>query len=384
MAEIVAAAAAVHAPQLLSRPPYEEIDKLDNSTAALHAFGRVLDAARPDAVLVIGIDHLETFWLEAVPAFTLVVSQECEAVYTRWRRRKEIHTSLAVDLLKGVIARDFDVTYSQQAELGHAFLTPFEHILGDSDVPVIPLLVNTYLPPIPSPHRCYALGKAIADALADRPERIAVIASGGMSHFPGTSRYTAPNYAFDKWLIQETAAGRYDDLLGLTSVNLDEVGESELLTWCVLLGITGGELPGHLLSYQELSHHGHGVIQFVPGLGPTTEQSERSEKFEQPEPERIARYGGHVFRQEDYVYYRFPEPRSLPLNRFLRQIVTQTDFRSAFVADRDGAIATSGLGAGEREALAADGFDRLVELGAHPLLALSAWQVVKNDLAAAG
>ncbi|MFI6350294.1 hypothetical protein [Streptomyces sp. NPDC050560] len=375
MAEIVAAAAAVHAPQLLSRPPYEEVDKLDNSTDALHAFGRVVEEARPDAVLVIGIDHLETFWLEAVPAFTLVLSEECEAAYTKWRRRKTIHTSLAKDLLKGVIAQDFDLTYSQDAELGHAFLTPFEHILGDSEVPVIPLLVNTYLPPIPSPRRCYALGQAIARALADRPERIAVIASGGMSHFPGTARYTAPNFAFDRWLIQETAAGRYEDLIGLTPVNLDEVGESELVTWCVLLGMTGGELPGSLLSYQELSHHGHGVIQFVPELPKAAEQ---------PEAERLPRYGGHEFTQDDYVYYRFPEPSSLPLNRFLRTIITQEDARRAFAHDRDATIAASGLGEQERAALAADGFDQLVELGAHPLLALSAWQVVKNELSAAG
>jgi 2,3-dihydroxyphenylpropionate 1,2-dioxygenase len=384
MAEIVAAAAAVHAPQLLSRPPYEELDKLDSSTDALHAFGRVLQEARPDAVIVVGIDHLETFWLEAVPTFTLVISEECEAAYTRWRKRKKVHTSLAVDLLKGVIAQDFDLTYSQDAELGHAFLTPFEHILGDSDVPVIPLLVNTYLPPIPSPRRCYALGRAIAEALADRPEKIAVIASGGMSHFPGTARYTAPNYAFDKWLIQETAAGRYQDLLDLTPVNLDEVGESELLTWCVLLGMTGGELPGELLSYQELSHHGHGVIQFLPRPEQAEQQAEQQAETAEQAGELLPRYGGHTFTQDDFVYYRFPEPHSLPLNRFLREIITRADARDAFVTDRDAAIAASGLGAAEREALAAEGFDRLVELGAHPLLALSAWQVVKNQLAAAG
>lgn len=376
MAEIVAAAAAVHAPQLLSRPPYEEIDKLDNSTDALHAFGEVLDETRPDAVLVVGIDHLETFWLEAVPTFTLVISEECEAAYTRWRRRKKVHTDLAVDLLKGVVAQDFDLTYSQDAELGHAFLTPFEHILGDRDLPVIPLLVNTYLPPIPSPRRCYALGRAIAKALASRPEKIAVIASGGMSHFPGTARYTAPNFAFDRWLIQEAAAGRYEDLLNLTPVNLDEVGESELLTWCVMLGMTGGELPGSLLSYQELSHHGHGVIQFLPPLEAAAGAG--------PAEERLPLYGGHTFTQDDYVYYRFPEPKSLPLNRFLRQIIVDPGARAAFVADRDAAIDAGQLGDKEREALRAEGFDQLVELGAHPLLALSAWQVVKNDLAKTG
>ncbi|GHJ38669.1 hypothetical protein [Streptomyces sp. TS71-3] len=376
MAEIVAAAAAVHAPQLLSRPSYEELDKLDRSTEALAAFGRVLDETRPDAVLVVGIDHLETFWLEAVPTFTLVISEECEAAYTTFRRRKRVHTDVAVDLLKGVISRDFDLAYSQDAELGHAFLTPFEYVLGDRDIPVIPLLVNTYLPPIPSPRRCYALGRAIAEALAHRPERIAVIASGGMSHFPGTSRYMEPNYAFDRWILQETAAGRYDELLDLTPVNLDEVGESELLTWCVMLGLAG-RAPGSLLSYQELSHHGHGVVQFVPAVPGADGVGAGADGHEVP------RYGGHTFTQDDYVYYRFPEPKSLPLNRFLRRIITEAGFRGRFAADRPAAIAASGLGAAEREALAADGFDRLVELGAHPLLALSAWQVVKNELSRA-
>lgn len=376
MAEIVAAAAAVHAPQLLSRPPYEELDKLDSSTDALKEFAKVLDETRPDAVLVIGIDHLETFWLEAVPAFTLVVSEECEASYTHFSRRKKVHTDLAVELLKGVIAQDFDLTYSQDAELGHAFLTPFEYILGDRETPVIPLLVNSYLPPLPSPRRCYALGRAIAKSLESRSERIAVIASGGMSHFPGTARYTAPNYEFDRWVIQEAAAGRYDELLDLTPVNLDEVGESELLTWFVMLGIIG-DVPGTLLSYQELSHHGHGVLQFAPPVadkpgGPATGGGD------------VPRHGGHTFAQDDYVYYRFPEPRSLPLNKFLRRVITDGDFRTAFVRDRNAVIDAGGLGERERTALRGDGFDDLVELGAHPLLALSAWQVVKNELTRAG
>ncbi|MFD3523923.1 hypothetical protein [Streptomyces sp. NPDC058653] len=371
MAEIVAAAAAVHAPQLLSRPPYEELDKLDSSTDALKEFGQVLDETRPDAVLVIGIDHLETFWLEAVPTFTLVISEECEATYTHFSRRKKVHTDLAVDLLKGVIAQDFDLTYSQDAELGHAFLTPFEYILGDRDTPVIPLLVNSYLPPLPSPRRCYALGRAIAKSLESRPERIAVIASGGMSHFPGTARYTAPNYEFDRWVIQEAAAGRYEELLDLTPVNLDEVGESELLTWFVMLGIIG-DVPGTLLSYQELSHHGHGVIQFAPPLAP--------ERGGPVGDGAVPRHGGHTFAQDDYVYYRFPEPRSLPLNKFLRRVITDGEFRDAFVADRDATIDAGGLGEKERAALRGDGFDDLVGLGAHPLLALSAWQVVKNEL----
>ncbi|MFI5613592.1 hypothetical protein [Amycolatopsis sp. NPDC051903] len=378
MAEIVAAAAAVHAPQLLSRPAHEELDKLDKSTDALVAFGAAIEAAQPDAVLVIGLDHLETFWLEAVPTFTMVVSQECEAHYMEQRMRKQVHTEVAVDLLKKVIADGFDVTYSQEAVLGHAFLTPFKYILGQTDAPVVPLLVNTYLPPIPSPRRCYELGRAIGRALDTRDERIAIIASGGMSHFPGTSRYLAPNYEFDRWVVQEAAAGRYQELLDLTPVNLDEVGESELLTWFVLLGIIG-ELPGHLLSYQELAHHGQGVVQFLPEPAEGTVHEASRETS-------VPKYGGYEFTSEDYIYYKFPEPESLPLNRFLHRLIVEEDLRDDYARDAEAVITASGLAARFQEALRQPGFDALVEAGAHPLLALSSRQVVRlaTDSLAAG
>jgi 2,3-dihydroxyphenylpropionate 1,2-dioxygenase len=370
MAEIVAAAAAVHAPQLLSRPPHEDPAKLDGSTDALRRFGQVLDEARPDALLVIGIDHLETFWLEAVPAFTLVLSPEAQARYMRRERRVPVHTDLAARLLHGVVERDFDLTYSQDAALGHAFLTPFEFVLGNRDIPVIPLLVNAYLPPLPSPRRCHALGRAIADALADRPERIAVLASGGMSHFRGTSRYTDPQFSFDEWVLQEVAAGRYRELLDLTPVQLDEVGESELLTWFVMLGMLG-DRPGSLLSYQHLSHHGHGVVQFVPPASPDV----RPDVDEPLSAGPVPRYGGYEFTSSDFIYYRFPEPSSFPLNRLLHQVITDEETRREFVRDPEAVAARAELSADQRAALLREGFDGLTAVGAHPLLALSARQV---------
>ena len=378
MANIVAAAAAVHAPQLLSRPPHEDPVKLDASTDGLRAFGAVLDETKPDAIILIGLDHLETFWLEAVPAFTVVLSPEVNAHYTTRHRTARVHTDLATHLLRGVIERDFDLTYSQDAVLGHAFLTPLEFIVGERDIPIVPLLVNTYLPPIPSPRRAFAFGKAIREALADRPERIAVIASGGMSHFPGTAKYEAPNFAFDEWVITQLANGRYDELLALSPVNLDEVGESELMTWFVALGIMG-TVPGRLLTYQELSHHGHGVVQFLPALPPAPEWVDRE----------VPAYGGHTFTQTDYEYYRFPDPSSLELNRLLHRIIIEADYRAEFVRDRDAVVAAASLRPEERTALRdSESFDALTALGAHPLLALSARQVTaleeQRQRAAAG
>jgi 2,3-dihydroxyphenylpropionate 1,2-dioxygenase len=179
----------------------------------------------------------------------------------------------------------------------------------------------------------------------------------------------APNYEFDRWVVQETAAGRYQDLLDLTPVNLDEVGESELLTWFVLLGIIG-ELPGHLLSYQELAHHGQGVVQFLPQAADDTVHEASREVS-------VPKYGGYEFTSEDFVYYKFPEPESLPLNRFLHRLIVEEQLRDDYARDADAVIAASGLDPRFQDALRRPGFDALVEAGAHPLLALSSRQVVR-------
>lgn len=366
MAEVVAAAAVVHAPQLLSRPPFEDIVKLDRSTDALRAFGGVLDDVEPDAIVLIGLDHLEAFWLESVPPFTVVLSPEVSARYMDRERRVPVHTDLAGHVLNECIRQDFDLTYSQEAVLGHAFLTPLEYVVADRQIPIVPLLVNTYLPPIPSPQRAFALGRAIGRALESRPERIAVIASGGMSHFPGTARYQSPNFEFDHWIIDQVERGEYDDLLSLTAVNLDEVGESELMTWFIALGLIGPR-PGRLMSYQALSHHGHGVVQFLPALPAPDRATDEG---------RPPRFGGHVFVCDDYTYYRFPRPEELALNRMLHRIIADPEYRVAFVRDRAGVVAEAGLRPEESAALLSNqGFDVLRMLGAHPLLALSAGQV---------
>lgn len=371
MGEIVAAAAAVHAPQILSRPDYEELDKLDISTAALNSFGQVLEEVDAEALIVIGTDHLEAFWLEAVPTFLLFVGDHAEATYTTQTASVPVHTELARGLLEGCVAQGFDLAYSQEAKLGHAFLTPFEHVRRDLSIPVVPLLVNVYLPPLPTPRRCFALGQAMRAVIDRRPERVAVLASGGMSHFPGTSKYYEPNFEFDRWVIQEIERGNWDDLLDLTPVQLDEVGEGELLTWFVMLGMVG-KLSGTLRSYQATSHHGQGVIQFLPP-GEAAASSDTADE--------VPRYGGHEFTFADYEYYRFPSTSSFALNKVLHRIITDSGFRSSFARDPDAELAASALRPDERDAFGAEGFDLLVEAGAHPLLALSAWQVLKNERA---
>src|SRR5262245_20441819 len=125
MGSVVWAAASVHAPQLLTRPPQEDQSQLDADIVAMAELGRGLDESDPDALLVIGIDHVETFFPGAVPAFAIVTGETATSEYAGHNYRIPIHCELATGLLDGLVAAGIDVAYKHEALLGHAFATPF-------------------------------------------------------------------------------------------------------------------------------------------------------------------------------------------------------------------------------------------------------------------
>ena len=68
---IVAAFALPHTPQLLIRPETGDRDLVLRLHAALARVRERLAAARPDAICVLGGDHVEAFFLNAVPVLAV-------------------------------------------------------------------------------------------------------------------------------------------------------------------------------------------------------------------------------------------------------------------------------------------------------------------------
>jgi 3-O-methylgallate 3,4-dioxygenase len=100
------------------------------------------------------------------------------------------HSELAEDLVRGLMGQGVDVGWMSNAPagkgFGHAYGFPIYRFLQPDPVPVIPFMLNTYYPPNqPNPKRCFELGRALRTAAAASPidARIAILASGGLSHF---------------------------------------------------------------------------------------------------------------------------------------------------------------------------------------------------------
>ena len=256
---LVAAVACPHTPQLLVRPPTEDRELVLRVHAALGEVRRRLAAVRPDAIALIGGDHIEGFFLTAVPALAVHVGATARGEFGRYRYAFDVHEPLARAVVEQGIEAGFDLAYTQDVPLDYAFYVPLHFAMPEPAVPIVPLYVNVYLPPQPTPARCHAWGRALRAILDRRPERVALMASGGLSHFPGTDRYASPDFDFDRALLAALAEGRGADTARLTADELDKAGNVELRTWITLLGAVG-EARAEVLAYEPSWHHGNAVV----------------------------------------------------------------------------------------------------------------------------
>jgi aromatic ring-opening dioxygenase catalytic subunit (LigB family) len=368
--------ATVHAPQLFTRPPSEDPTQLDADIAAMRQLGKTLDETKPDLAIVVGSDHLETFFLSSVPTFAVIAGERTNAVFAGREYSLPTHLPFAEHMLDELVRQGFDMAYSQDAELGHSFAAVFEWVLEGRAIPVVPIFINTYLPPLPTARRAEALGKAIRRIIDSRPERVAIIASGGMSHYPGTWKYSQPAFDFDYWAIAHMERGNHDALLDMSVEELDEVGNTEMLPWMVLFGAIG-KVPGELLTYQPTWHHGHAVMRFIPTRTSKPEGEAPKPKWD------FQNVGG-------YQFYKHPSPASYPLNKLIYDLRHKQRLRIELLEDPKKVAASYHLSPGEMEkidTLADESIDvfrslkshPLVELGAHPLGLLMCLVVVQAE-----
>jgi len=258
---LVGAFVCAHTPQLLARPDTEDRELVLRVHAAFARVKRRLEALRPDAIAIVAGDHIEAFFLNAVPALAVYAGAECAGSFGRYRYRFPVHEPLARAIIEQGIERGFDLLYTQEAPLDYAFYVPLHFTMPATAVPIVPLHVNVYLPPQPTPRRCHEWGRALGEILRARPERVVLMASGGMSHFPGTDRYASPEFDWDRRVLEQLGQGRGVELAALTGEELDKAGNIELRTWITLLGAVG-DARALVYCYEPSWHHGNAVVEW--------------------------------------------------------------------------------------------------------------------------
>jgi len=228
-------------------------ERYDAAEAAMDQLGERIRAARLDVLLIVGDDQTELFRTSNNPAFAIFygptirntarepasASDSWVKSARMWRHEPEVDreypvkSDLAEWLIRRLCDRDFDITAMDGLERGqsegHAFQFIHRRLLKELELPVIPVILNTFDPPNqPTPRRCVALGAALRELIAAWPQdlRVGVIASGGLSHF-------VVDEALDRQVIQ---AIREKDSATLAALDpkLLQAGSSEIRNWLVV------------------------------------------------------------------------------------------------------------------------------------------------------
>ena len=136
-------------------------------------------------------------------------------------------------------------TQPREQGLPHGFAFIVKRFYNNQPRPILPVFQNTCYPPNqPTPKRSYQFGQAIAAAVKawDRPDRVAIVASGGLSHF-------VVDEEFDRKLL---AALKTNDAGTLQSLPRERLysATSESLNWVALGGaMAATDLKMDLLDY---------------------------------------------------------------------------------------------------------------------------------------
>ena len=256
----------------------------------------------PDVVVVIGPDHFHGNFYDLMPPFALGVEQVTGfGDFGSVSGALPVASRLAWAIQDG-LATDFDVALSYALTVDHGVVQSYEMIRGDADLPLVPLVVNTAAPPLPSLARCVALGRALGEAIrgADLPERVLVVASGGLSHWLPTNDPRDPsvdgvkrdslihgradtqafaaareprvramggnpqapvNAGWDRWFLERLAEADLDAVTALGHEGLEKEagsGGHEVRTW--LIGLAAAREPLRWSGYEP-------VPEWITGMG---------------------------------------------------------------------------------------------------------------------
>lgn len=208
---------------------------------------------KPDVAVVFYNDHGLNFFLDKMPTFAIGAASEYRHEDEGWgivfKRPFPGHPELSWHIIEQVVESEFDPVTCQSMLVDHAVAVPFELCWpGAQDFPVklVPIAINTVQHPLPSPKRCFDLGRAVGKALKSWKggEKIVVFGTGGLSHQLEGRRAGFINKDYDHFCLDNIGPSP-EALLHHNSLEIVELAGSqgvEILNWLAARGALTGDV----------------------------------------------------------------------------------------------------------------------------------------------
>lgn len=248
MASLAGVWAASHGPLLVRNWQAVPAAQKDRITAAFRELGRRVAAARLDVLIEVSPDHWTNFFLDNIPAVCFGVGEAHEGPpepFLKEFPHQELrgHPGLAMHLARSAFEADFEPSISHRLKLDHGFCIPLWR-MGLERLPrIVPMIVNSIEPPLPSLRRCIEWGSLLKRAIETyaEPLRVGVLATGGLSHSIGERTMGDIDEPFDRECIRLFSEGTPAELAAFLEMRLPMTGNGahEVRNWAVAHGAAG-------------------------------------------------------------------------------------------------------------------------------------------------
>jgi aromatic ring-opening dioxygenase catalytic subunit (LigB family) len=246
---------ASHAPGITGRADRAPPELRDPFHTAYFDMGERLRATRPDAVIIIAAEHFANFFMNNMPAYALGMADAYEGPIEdpAWLAIPKRVVRGNADLSRRLISNvqhSVDVAYAEEWRFDHGIMVPLHFLDPHNELTVIPANINCQGPPLTPLHRAWAFGEALRRAADAVPERIAIIGTGGISHWPATPDSGRIDEAWDRRFLGAWAAADRDAMLAYTDAETyRDAGQGgfEIRTFIAAAAAAGG--PGTVQFY---------------------------------------------------------------------------------------------------------------------------------------
>lgn len=219
--------------------------------AGYQRLAQALAEAKPDVSLIISADHVNKFFIDNMPAFGIGMFDEFSGpVESKTRPFGVPYRHVPSDygfsryLVERGLDEGVDWSVTESWEVDHGFMVPLFRLDPEARFRMVPIFINCAAPPLPSPKRCYAVGRWLADAIDrwDADKRVAIIATGGLSHSVGSLQQGYIDENFDHHFLKEFCAGHGEALAAMSHDEIAATGSAtgEVRSWIMLAGAFAG------------------------------------------------------------------------------------------------------------------------------------------------
>ena len=256
---LVFAGVCSHAPGITGRADRADPVQRENLYKNFDRMRIAIEASEASALIVIGAEHFANFFMDNMPAFCVGMGEQYRGPIEEegWLGIKRNVVPGAPDLSRQLITEimsEVDVSYAEDWQFDHGIMVPLHFLTPRYDLPIIPVNINCQGPPLTPLHRAWAFGRALRRACDMVSDKIAVIGTGGISHWPATPDSGKINEKWDRQFLDHFIRNDREALLSYTDEETYRDGGQggfEIRTFIAVAGASNG-VSGEVWCYEPI------------------------------------------------------------------------------------------------------------------------------------